>query len=185
MKKDAFTKLQRAFINEYLKSPDLNGAECVRRAGYRTKYPNKVAAQLLGNTRLLNEIKKTQDKRAKRMEITQDRVLEELAILAFSDFRNYGEIIKELGIDRLKLKTFANIKGNATRAIKSISEKISKDGVQLKFKLHGKSKPIEMIGRHLGMFIDKVEHSGTIKANLSIIDLKKSIESYENGNDKQ
>lgn len=174
---------QKTFCAEYLK--DLNGTQAAIRAGYSKKTAKEGAAQLLTNINIQSEIQKLMKKRSERTEITQDRVLEELAILAFSDFRNYGEIIKELGIDRLKLIPFSEIKGDATRAIKSISEKISKDGVQLSFKLHGKTHAIELLGKHLGMFIDKIEHSGTIKANLSITDLKESMKNYENRDDKE
>ena len=55
------------------------------------------------------------------------------------------------------------MKGNATRAIKSISEHITKDGIQLKFKLHGKEKPLELLGKHLGMFMEKFDIADDLK----------------------
>ena len=58
---------------------------------------------------------------------------------------------------------FAEIKGNATRAIKSISEHITKDGIQLKFKLHSKEKPLELLGKHLDMFTEKFEVGDELK----------------------
>jgi len=177
MRKDILTKLQRAFVDEYLKSPNLNGAECVRRAGYKTKYPEKIANQLLDNTRVLKEIAKARISRIKRTEITQDMVLQELKILGCSDFRDYGEIVRTLADPdgRLKLKVFSEIKGDATRAIQSISEHITKDGIQLKFKLHSKTPALELLGKHLGTFTD-INIKGKFKHEyiLSMKDFKES-----------
>lgn len=159
------TPKQDRFCQEYL--IDLNATQAAIRVGYAEKSARITACKMLTNTNIEERIQQLKKQREKRTEITQDMVLQELKILAFSDFRDYGEIIKELGIDRLKLKTFKDIKGEATRAIKSISEKISKDGVNLSFKLHGKTHAIELLGKHLGMFIDKVEHSGLITFELS------------------
>ncbi|GAH14214.1 unnamed protein product, partial [marine sediment metagenome] len=101
-----------------------------------------------------------------------DMVLKELKILAQSDIQDYLEVTKEfltakgkieLPEGRLKLKMFKEMKGDATRAIKSISEHITKDGIQLKFKLHGKEKPLELLGKHLNMFIDTFDIGDNLK----------------------
>jgi hypothetical protein len=69
------------------------------------------------------------------------------------------------------------MKGNATRAIKSISEHITKDGIQLKFKLHGKEKSLEILARHLGMLIERHEvtgeDGGPVKIEYVLVKVKK------------
>lgn len=149
------------FCQEYI--IDLNATKAAERAKYSKRTANEQGCRLLANVSVQKRIAKLKEERAARTQITQDRVIEELKILAFSDFRDYGEIVKEFGIDRLKLNTFKEIKGEATRAIKSISEKISKDGVQLSFKLHGKTQAIELLGKHLGMFVDKFDVGDNLK----------------------
>jgi hypothetical protein len=46
------TYKQRLFVAAYLGKANGNGAEAVRLAGYATKWPDKIAAQLLGNARV-------------------------------------------------------------------------------------------------------------------------------------
>ena len=66
------------------------------------------------------------------------------------------------------------MKGDVTRAIQSISEHITKDGIQLKFKLHSKTPALELLGKHLAMFIER--HEGKFKHEyiLSMKDFKES-----------
>jgi len=152
------------FCQEYI--IDLNGTKAAERAKYSKKTAAQQASRLLSNVKIQNRIAELKEIRSERTVITQDMVLRELKILAMSDFRDYGEIVDPYGTkitDRLKLKTFAEIKGDATRAIKSISEHITKDGIQLKFKLHGKEKPLELLGKHLGMFMDKFDIGDNLK----------------------
>lgn len=153
------------FCQEYI--VDLNGTKAARRSGFSKKTARTQASLLLTNVDIQNRIAELQIKRSERTQVTQDMIIEELKILAFSDFRDYGKIVKSLGVDRLKLKTFRQIKGDATRAIKSISEKVTKDGVKLSFKLHGKTPAIELLGKHLGMFIERHQINGNV--NIKVI----------------
>jgi len=73
--KDPLTKLQRNFVNEYLLDDHENATECVRKSGYQTKYPDKVAHQLLENPRVLKAIKEARAERSERTEIKADDVL--------------------------------------------------------------------------------------------------------------
>lgn len=155
------------FCQEYI--IDFNRTRAAKDSGYSAKTARVQGCQLLTKLNIQERIAELLKDRSERTKITQDMVLEELRILAFSDFRNYGEIVSQYGIDRLRLNTFDKIKGNATRAIKSISEKVTKDGVHLSFKLHGKTPAIELLGKHLGMFLDKIEHSGNIGLPLFIM----------------
>ena len=139
---------------------DLNITKSAERAKYSKKTAAQQGSRLFKNVKIQERIAELKAIRSERTAITQDMIIKELAILAFSDFRDYGEIVKKVGIDRLELKTFNEIKGKATRAIKSISEKITKDGVQLSFKLHGKTPAIELLGKHLGMFIERMALAG-------------------------
>lgn len=76
MSEGKLTKQQQAFVDAYLCDPELNATDCVRKAGYKTKYPDKVAFQLLGNPRVRAAIDEAMEKRAKRTEITADMVLQ-------------------------------------------------------------------------------------------------------------
>lgn len=154
---------QEEFCQQYLL--DLNGTKAAIRAKYSKKTARVQASQLLAKLNISKRIVELKAIRSERTRVTQDMVLKELLILMRSDFKDYGEIVKDLANPdgRLKLKAFNEMKGDATRAIKSISEHITKDGIQLKFKLHGKEKAIELAGKHLGMFADKFDIGDNLK----------------------
>ncbi|MBQ9460247.1 MAG: terminase small subunit [Oscillospiraceae bacterium] len=74
------TDKQRRFVEEYL--VDLNATAAARRAGY--KDPNK-GRQLVTKSNVSAEIQAAMKQRSRRSEITQDRVLNELASVAFGE----------------------------------------------------------------------------------------------------
>ena len=142
---------------------DLNVKKNYERTYGKVKAARVQASKLLSKANISARIAELKEIRSERTVITQDMVLKELKILAQSDIQDYLEIVEQYAGSkdgRLKLKVFAEMKGNATRAIKSISEHITKDGIQLKFKLHGKEKPLEILARHLGMLIERHEVTG-------------------------
>lgn len=169
------SKRHEQFCQEYI--IDFNGTRAATDAGFSKRSAKVTACRLLTKDNIQQRISELLKDRSERTKITQDMVLHELKILACSDFRDYGEIIRTLADPdgRLKLKIFSEIKGDATRAIQSISEHITKEGIQLKFKLHSKTPALELIAKHLGMLVDvnikgKFKHEYT----LSMKDFKES-----------
>jgi phage terminase small subunit len=154
---------QRRFVQEYLK--DLNATQAYIRAGYRKKTARTCAAQLLAKPNIQKAIQAALKKREKRTEITQDRVLRELAIVGFSDLKNYIEINNDTGA--IRAKGFGEMPEGASRALESIREDRmvredaeGKDSIineKVTFKMHSKLNALELIGKHLGMFSEKGE----------------------------
>ena len=114
------------------------------------------------------------EKREKRTEITQDQVLKELASIAFDDIGNYLEFktietVEEILGERYPVyKTVAVVKDSGTIDTKNIQEvSIGRDG-QFKFKLYGKDNALELLGRHLGVFNDKMSLTGDMDINITI-----------------
>ena len=147
------TEKQKIFADEYL--IDLNGTRA-----YRVAYPSvkkdevaaAAAARLLKNVKVEAYIQKRMEERQKRTEITQDRVLEELAAIAFARATDYAEVKGEC----VRIKDTDALAEQQIRAIAGIKE--GKYGIELK--LNDKEKALELLGRHLGMFKDKLEVSG-------------------------
>lgn len=145
------TEKQKIFADEYL--IDLNATRA-----YRVAYPSvkkeEAAAvngsKLLRNTKVAAYIQERMQERQKRTEITQDRVLQELAAIAFAKATDYAEIKNE----RVRIKDTEELDEQQARA--GIEE--GKFGI--KVKLNDKEKALELLGRHLGMFKDKLEVSG-------------------------
>ncbi len=147
------TEKQKIFADEYL--IDLNATRA-----YRVAYPSvkkdETAAQagsrMLRNVKVAEYIQERMEERQKRTEITQDRVLEELAAIAFARAADFAEVKDGFVI----IKDTAGLSEQQIKAIAGIKE--GKFGVELK--LNDKEKALELLGRHLGMFKDKVEVSG-------------------------
>ena len=147
------TEKQKVFADEYL--IDLNATRA-----YRVAYPSvkkdetaaAAAARMLRNVKVAAYIQERMQERQKRTEITQDRVLQELAAIAFAKATDYAEIKNEC----VRIKDTAELNEQQVRALAGIEE--GKFGI--KVKLNDKEKALELIGRHLGMFKDKLEVSG-------------------------
>ena len=146
------TEKQKIFADEYL--IDLNATRA-----YKVAYPSvnkdETAAQagsrMLRNVKVADYIQNRMQERQKRTEITQDRVLEELAAIAFSRATDFAEVRN----GRVIIKNTAELTEEQIKAIAGIKK--GKFGIELK--LNDKEKALELLGRHLGMFKDKVEVS--------------------------
>lgn len=147
------TEKQKIFADEYL--IDLNATRA-----YRVAYPAvkkeetaaAAAARMLRNVKVATYIQERMQERQKRTEITQDRVLQELAAIAFAKATDYAEV-KD---GQVIIKDTKKLDEQQARAIAGIEE--GKFGI--KVKLNDKEKALELLGRHLGMFKDKLEVSG-------------------------
>ena len=149
------------FCQEYI--IDLHQTKAYERTYGKVKSARINASRLLSKANISERVAELKEIRSERTVITQDMVLKELKILAQSDIQDYLEVVDPYGggkTIRVKLKTFEEMKGSATRAIKSMSEHITKDGIQIKFKLHGKEKSLEILARHLGMLVERHEVTG-------------------------
>lgn len=164
----ALTPKQKIFADEYL--TDLNATRA-----YKVAYPSirkdEAAAvngsKLLRNAKVAAYVQERMDERARRTEITQDKVLQELAKLGFFDIRKlFDDDGKPLEISRIDDDTAACIAGmDVLDAYEGAGEDKAFVGYIKKYKLSDKLKALELIGRHLGMFRDKVELSGEVKAD--------------------
>ena len=72
-KKRKLTAKQQMFCREYL--IDLNASKSIIRAGYKTKYPDKMGWQLLGNARVKERIDELIKEREKSTKLTAEYVL--------------------------------------------------------------------------------------------------------------
>ena len=174
----ALTPKQKIFADEYL--IDLNATRA-----YKMAYPNvtkeetaaAAGARLLRNVKVEEYIQERMKDREKRTEITQDMVLKELAKVGFFDIRRlFDDSGKPLDITGLDNETAACIVG---LEVMDIYEGTGDDkefvGYIKKYKLSDKLKALEMIGRHLGMFKDKmdIQHRGQIGGVMIIDDIPK------------
>jgi phage terminase small subunit len=140
---------QRVFVGEYL--CDLNATQAAIRSGYSPKTANRIGAENLTKPVIQSAIQAAMAKREKRTEITQDRVLQEYARIAFFDI---GKLVDDKGRP-LALKDMDDDTRRAIVSIDVVSSgggEGSAPGEVVKFKLADKKAALDSCARHLGMF---------------------------------
>jgi phage terminase small subunit len=166
------TNKQKQFVLEYLK--DLNATQAAIRAGYSENSAESIGFENLQKPKIAKAIQKEMDKRSERVKIDADEVLR--------------GIIEVRDNAMQKTPKYANKKNSKGQNIKDkegniIREKIADNMMDR----HAALKASELLGKHLKLFTDKVEH--TIDANvnsmdfsdISTEDLKKLINDEEEG----
>ena len=155
------TDKQKMFVNEYL--IDFNATQAAIRAGYSKKYANRMASKNLSKIDIQKAIDAAQNKRAKKSAVTEAQVIKELSLIAFSDITDYADIEVTPSITipgayerSITMRNTADIPKDKVRVISSIKE--GQCGIEIK--LYDKLKALELLGRHLAMFSDKVELTG-------------------------
>lgn len=140
---------EKIFVDEYLKH--LNATQAVKAAGYKVKDAAAKGSQILRKGNIQAYVKKAMQNRERRTEITQDRVLSEIAKVAFS---NIGDIMdwSDAGI---RLRNSNDLSKDQKAAISSIKEKVT-DGEgfstkTLEVRFHDKIKSLELLAKHLGL----------------------------------
>lgn len=152
------TNKQKAFVDEYI--VDLNAAHAAARAGYSKRTAGKIGAKLLTLPHVAAAVAAAMQARQERTQITADRVLEELARIAFGDPRK----VMSWGPDGVTLIDSSELSDDEAAMIAEVSETKTLHGGSIKGKTHDKVRALELIGRHLKMFTDKVEHSGSVES---------------------
>lgn len=168
---------QQKFCDEYL--IDLNATQAAIRAGYSEKYAHTNANKLLQNTTIANYIAERKQDRVERTEITQDMVLKELALIAFSKATDYANVVEKTAYtqnkdgERVPLLdsegkpvTYKTVDAVITeeltedqkRALASVKE--GKNGIEVK--PHDKVRALELLGKHMGMWTDNLQVTGNI-----------------------
>lgn len=159
----SLTPNQERFVTEYL--IDLNATQAAIRAGYSAKTAEVQGCRLLRYAHVAEAVKTAQDKRAKRTEITADAVVQELAKIGFANMLDYITVQNgDAYVD------FSTLTRDQAAAIGEVTSEIytegkgddAKDVKRTKFKLTDKKAALDSLGRHLGLFVDKTEHSGAV-----------------------
>lgn len=153
------TPKQRRFCEEYL--IDLNATQAAIRAGYSRKTARVAGYENLTKPYIAAAIESAMKARQHRTHITQDRVLQELARIAFFDIR---KLYKDDGT----LKAPHELDDDAAAVLSGVdivemagSESESVVMYTKKAKVFDKTAALTLAMRHLGILNDKVEHSGS------------------------
>lgn len=129
------TPRQRRFVDEYL--IDLNGTQAAIRAGYSQKTARQIGQKLLTKVDIQQAISAAQAARQERTELTADEVIR--------DLREVRDVC--LGRKSVKVVEVVKFEGEAT----------PHEVDALVFDANGANKALELLGKHIGMFGDKLD----------------------------
>lgn len=150
------TKKQKLFVEEYL--IDLNATQAAIRAGYSPDSAQQMGSENLSKPVIKNAIDRAIAERSRRTGINQDRVLLELAKVAFLN------PIDVINMDGATIRGEANRDDTACIASVKVKTIPTDDGAitEREVKTYDKLKALELLGKHLGMFTDKLKVDGGI-----------------------
>jgi phage terminase small subunit len=151
------TGKRKQFCDEYL--IDMNATQAATRAGYSKRTAKSQGQRLLTKVDIQEYLAKLKAKRSVRTEITQDLVLTELAKVGFSDLRktltSEGHLIDPQDWDD---ETAGAISSLEVVAMRGGDDDGPIEYVH-KIKMWDKMNALEKMGKHLGMFPTKLEHT--------------------------
>lgn len=144
------TKKQQLFVDEYL--IDLNATQAAIRAGYSVDTASAIGCENLTKPNIQQAIAERMAERSRRTGVNQDRVVLELAKIAFvkmTDIVDSNGKIKDTATD------------DDLSCIESVKYKCSDTdtgySVEREVKISPKLKALELLGKHLGMWNDKID----------------------------
>ncbi len=150
------------FCREYIK--DLNGTRAAIAAGYAKKSAHVTASQLLSNPKVKELLAELTKKHADKLDLSTEKVLSELSSMGFSNMLDYIKTTEEGGayvdlssltqeqaaaIQEVTVDEYVEGKGKHARKVK-----------RTKLKLVDKIRSLELLGKHLKLFTERVEVGG-------------------------
>ena len=174
------TDKQKVFVNEYL--IDMNATRA-----YKIAYPKvtkdetamAAASRMLRNVKVQEKIAERMKDREVRTEITQDKVIKELAAIAFANGSDFAKVVEKPAYDKIgnpviddetgkqlkyqdvEIELTDKLSPDKKKAIAAI--KMGKNGIEVA--TCDKVRALELLGRHLGMWNDKVKVEGDLNVN--------------------
>jgi phage terminase small subunit len=131
---------------------------------YRRAYPNSLrwkdetvwarASELMADGKVKGRVESLTQRAAAKNEVTVERVVREIARLAFSDLRD----VMEWGPGGVRLLEAETLDDDAAAAIAEVSEQATGG---LRIKLHNKVEALEKLAKHLDLYApNKLQLSG-------------------------
>jgi phage terminase small subunit len=137
---------QRRFVQEYLRCA--NGKEAAIRAGYSRRSAAEIAVHLKHKPKVARAIRLARSAEGRRAQIDADRVLAELARIAFSDLRRMAD----WGPGGLVLNPAAATAEEDRAAIAEIVTLKTRRRQTARIRLHNKLHALKALARHVGLY---------------------------------
>ena len=132
---DKLTDKQKRFVSEYL--IDLNATQAAIRAGYSAKTAGRIGGENVQKPEIQKAISEAMSKQQERTELTADEVI--------ADLREVRDIC--MGRKKIRVIEVAKYEGEINTS--EIEAKMIDPA--------GANKALELLGKHIGMFTDKMD----------------------------
>ena len=143
------TLKQKIFIASY--AANHNGKQAAIEAGYAASSAKDAGSRLLKHPEIQRGLNRTSINVMKKMRVTIEDIAEELSLLAFSNIRDCYD-------DDGNLMPVHKLPREVTACISEVTETMGKNGQKSwRYKMDGKTKNLELLGRYHQMFVDKIE----------------------------
>ncbi len=150
------------FCREYI--TDLNGTRAAIAAGYGKKGARVRASELLTNRNIQVLLAKLMKKHADKLDLSAEKVLAELSKMGFSNMLDYMRVDEDgafvLDLSKLTRDQAAAIQEYTVDATGGTGDGERKLVMRTRFKLADKIRALELLGKYLKLFVDKVEVTG-------------------------
>lgn len=157
--KTNLTAKQKRFVEEYL--IDLNATQAAIRAGYSVDSATEIGAENLRKPHIREQVEKAMAARSARTGINQDRVVRELARIGLVNVANLVDMNTAQVFDNASEDDLAVIQG--VKVKESWSDKGG--STEREIKVADKVRALELLGKHLGMFTDKLDVNANVKTD--------------------
>lgn len=143
---------QRQFVLEYL--IDYNASKAAERAGFSKKSSVRIGHELLQRDDVKGMINESVKAREQRLEITVDMIVKRLWWIANGNVSDLCDVT----VNGMNMKDWDQVPAEKTYCVSAVNESIGAQGGGSKgFKMHDKNKALELLGRHLGAWNDKIK----------------------------
>jgi phage terminase small subunit len=157
-----FTDKEKLFIKYYVKTR--NATEAAKLAGYSEDSARQIGAENLSKPSIRDAIDHELEKIQKKIGIDTETIINELKKIALSDIKKAAKWTE----GSVSLIPSDQIPDDVSAAIAEVSQQSGEFGSSVKIKNYDKIRALELLGKHLKMFSDKVEVSGPDGAPLEI-----------------
>ncbi|MCK5604346.1 terminase small subunit [Candidatus Pacearchaeota archaeon] len=165
------TDSHRLFCRTIIADTKMNQTQAyldtMAKPGMKRATASKHAVALKKQKLVKIELKRLMQLRSERLDITADKVLAEIASIAFAKTTDYLEYDDE---GNVTMKSSDEVDG---RPIKSVERRIVSTDEEtttevFKFKLHDKLKALELTMKHLGLLNDNLINVGKVEVKVQL-----------------
>lgn len=160
------TPMQEKFVLFYCNDPKHNATKAAKDAGYSEDTAAQQGYQLLQIPSVHKAIQAKLKERYNILDITGDRILRELAKIAFGSMKDVakwdGDTFTLLDSDEIDDDAAALIKSMSHSESESSSAEGSSSSKSISFGTFDKLKALELLAKNKKLLTDKVEHSGKV-----------------------